>query len=86
VFRSEADRLEELEAAEAGGDFTEDDLQGVDIKNNAVAVINAQGIIQMVNKVCVWGCMLTAVGDMVTEQLDQQSTKRGFGHILIACM
>lgn len=58
----DADRLEETGIAEAadipgGGDDSHDR----DIKSSAVAVINAAGIIQMVNKVCrvvfrVWGC------------------------------
>lgn len=48
---SEADRLEEVETAEAAGELAGDDVHGLDMRANAVCVINAQGIIQMANKV-----------------------------------
>jgi hypothetical protein len=51
---SEADRLEEMEGAEAAAGLMgeeENGMAGVDTKANAVCVINAQGIIQMANKV-----------------------------------
>lgn len=51
-FCRDADRLEEAEAAEAAGELG-DGMHGVDTRGNAVCVINAQGVIQMANKVWV---------------------------------
>lgn len=59
VAGSEADKLEEAEQTAANDTLFLDEADGsatamlkqVDEKNNAVAVINAQGIIQMANKV-----------------------------------